>query len=188
MYIVPSLVSTEPILRRQIITMSSLILDLWLLKGVANYGLQNLTYVYKRFRKLVKLQFAKFDIHPTLTFIFTFYFNVWITIIRVVTQFLANRRKINLNGKKHFILPFFCCFIINPNCFTFLKTSANQRTSSNKRKYSGTSLNRQALGPIKMVGLDEWPVLWDLHCKKMFGTVLKNLPIFREGQFSEGPV
>jgi hypothetical protein len=51
--------------------------------------------------------------------------------------------------------------------------------------YSETSLNQTALETKNMPGLEGWPVLLDFFCKELFDRDLKNLPIFREGQFKE---
>jgi hypothetical protein len=49
--------------------------------------------------------------------------------------------------------------------------------------YSEISLNRPALGPIKMAGLEGVSNLQRNVRKR-----LKNRPTFKEGRFSEGPV
>jgi hypothetical protein len=66
--------------------------------------------------------------------------------------------------------------------------SVQWKLSKNWGKYSETSLNWLALGSKNIADLEGWPVLWDFFCKELFGKDLKNRPIFREDQFSEGPV
>jgi hypothetical protein len=53
--------------------------------------------------------------------------------------------------------------------------------------YCETSLNRPALGPKRLAGLEGWPFLWAFFCKELFSRDVKNWPVFREGRFSEGP-
>jgi hypothetical protein len=46
--------------------------------------------------------------------------------------------------------------------------------------YSEFPLNRQALGPNNVAGLEGWPFLWDFLCNKVFDRDFKKWLIFRE--------